>query len=256
MSIRVIIVDDEPLAREGMRGFLSEEPDIEIVAECSSGIEALEAIEAESPELVFLDIQMPELDGFGVLEALEPDETPAIIFITAHDEYALRAFDVFALDYLLKPLERSRFEQVLERARLQLSGDGLGDLRKRMVGLIEDLAGQRSTPLDRLVVKSRGRVHLLKVSEIDWIGADGNYARLHVGEDDHLVRDTMTALERRLDSGQFVRIHRSTIVNLDRIKEIQPWFKGELMVILTDGEQLPLSRKYRKVLQERLGQHL
>ncbi len=125
-----------------------------------------------------------------------------------------------------------------------------------MVGLIEDLAGQRSTPLDRLVVKSRGRVHLLKVSEIDWIGADGNYARLHVGEDDHLVRDTMTALERRLDSGQFVRIHRSTIVNLDRIKEIQPWFKGELMVILTDGEQLPLSRKYRKVLQERLGQHL
>lgn len=136
------------------------------------------------------------------------------------------------------------------------TGDGLGDLRKRMVGLIEDLAGQRSTPLDRLVVKSRGRVHLLKVSEIDWIGADGNYARLHVGEDDHLVRDTMTALERRLDSGQFVRIHRSTIVNLDRIKEIQPWFKGELMVILTDGEQLPLSRKYRKVLQERLGQHL
>ena len=256
MSIRVIIVDDEPLAREGIRGFLSEESNVEIVAECSSGIQALEAIEAESPDLVFLDIQMPELDGFGVLEALEPDETPAVIFITAHDEYALRAFDVFALDYLLKPLERSRFARAMERARLQLSGDGLGDLRKRLSGLIGDLEGQRSAPLDRLVVKSRGRVHLLKAAEIDWIEADGNYARLHVGEDDYLVRETMTGLERRLDVAQFVRIHRSTIVNLDQIKEIQPWFKGELMVILTDGEQLPLSRKYRKALQERLGQHL
>ena len=254
--MRVIIVDDEPLAREGIREFLGDEPDIEIVAECSSGIEALEAIEAESPDLVFLDVQMPELDGFGVLDALEPDETPAVIFITAHDKYALKAFDVFALDYLLKPLERSRFTAAVERARQQLSGDGLGDLRKRMLGLIADLEGKRTTPLDRLVVKSRGRVHLLKVSEIDWIEADGNYARLHVGDEDHLVRETMTALERRLDAGQFVRIHRSTIVNLDRIREIQPWFKGELMVILTGGEQLSLSRKYRKALQERLGQHL
>ena len=256
MTLRVIIVDDEPLAREGIRQFLSGEPDVEVVAECASGIEAVEAIGAESPQLVFLDIQMPELDGFGVLEALDGDEIPAVIFITAHDEYALKAFEVFALDYLLKPLELSRFKKAMERARQQLAGDGREDLRERMLGLLGDLADQRSAPLDRLVVKSRGRVHLLKVTEIDWIGADGNYARLHVGETEHLVRETMTALERRLDAGHFIRIHRSTIVNLDRIKEIQPWFKGELMVILKDGEQLALSRKYRKALEDRLGQHL
>ena len=256
MTITALIVDDEPLAREGLREFLSDEPDIEIVAECANGVEALEAISEHAPDLMFLDVQMPELDGFGVLEALEPEETPAVIFVTAHDDFALKAFDVYALDYLLKPVEHSRFRTAVERVRSQLSGDGPGGLRQRLLRLIQDLDDRRVKPLDRIVVKARGRARLLKTSEIDWIGADGNYACIHTGHEEHLVRETMTALEGRLDSSHFVRIHRSTIVNLDRIKEIQPWFKGELVVILAGGEELPLSRKYRKALQERLGQHL
>lgn len=255
MSIRTVIVDDEPLAREGLRGFLTDHPDVEIVGECGSGKEAVRAIEALRPDLVFLDIQMPELDGFGVLRELGPEKTPAVVFVTAHDEYAIDAFEVVALDYLLKPVERARFERSLERARAQLGAGGVEELRNRVLRLLDQL-GREDELLDRIVVKSRGRVSFVSVRDIRWIEAEGNYARLHVSDGDHLIRETMASLERRLDPKRFARVHRSAIVNLDRVREIQPWFKGDLMVILDTGEEVALSRKYRKKLRERLGQSL
>ena len=255
MTIRALIVDDEPLAREGIRTFLADQHDVEIIGECSSGDEAVATIRSMAPDLVFLDIQMPELDGFDVLRTLDLDETPAVVFITAHDEYAMEAFRVFALDYLLKPIEKSRFDVAIERVRRHLNVDGLTGLRERIFHLLRDL-DQREDYLDRIVVKSRGRVSLVSVRDIHWIEAAGNYARLHMDKDDHLVRETMSSLEQRLNPRHFARVHRSAIVNLDRIREIQPWFKGDLMVILESGQQVALSRKYRKILQGRLGQSL
>jgi two-component system, LytTR family, response regulator len=241
--IRTLIVDDEPLARERLRTLLQQESDIEIVGECADGRQAITAIGADAPDLVFLDIQMPVLDGFGVIQSLEDRPLPAVIFVTAYDQYALRAFEVHALDYLLKPFTAKRFQKALERARAELvrGENGKAGFEQRLINLLEDLNGEKKHP-KRLVVKSSGRVYFLKIDEIDWIEAEGNYVRLHVGANSHLLRETMKGMEAALDPDRFIRIHRSTIVNTERIRELQPLFHGEYAVILTDGTRLVASR--------------
>lgn len=248
-KIRTLIVDDEPLARERIRTLLKPVPDIRVVGECSDGRRAVKAIRRHKPDLVYLDVQMPEMDGFDVLEVLEPGEMPVIIFATAYDKYALRAFDVHALDYLLKPFDRERFETALARAREQIGKRRNGDINQRLLSLLAERAtGQK--PAQRLVIKSGGRITFLRAGEIDWVEAAGNYLRLHVGKEEHLLRETMGGLEGRLDPQKFLRIHRSTIVNLDRVKEMQPSFHGDYQVRLNDGTRLTLSRGYRDKLQE------
>jgi two-component system LytT family response regulator len=244
VNIRTLIVDDEPLARERVKRFLGEESDIEIVGEAADGREAVEKIRTLRPDLVFLDIQIPELDGFGVLEEVGASRLPAVIFITAYDQYALKAFDFHALDYLLKPYDRERFRRALERARAQIAAGKSSDLDERLRALLENFkSGQKH--LERLMIKSQGRVFFLRADEIDWIEAEGNYVRLHAGRDTHMLRETMNHLASRLDPEKFLRIHRSTLVNIERIKELQPMFSGDYTVVLRDGTQLTLSRTYR-----------
>ncbi len=262
MPIPTVIIDDEPLARERIQTLLADHPDFEVLAECSDGHQGIEAIKEQAPKLIFLDIQMPELDGFEMLEQLEPDELPCVVFCTAFDDYAMKAFEVHALDYLLKPVDKERFATTIDRVRQRLgstdgaSTDGVDDtLRRGLLELIDELPSRRKFR-DRLVVKSEGRVIFINASEIDWIEAAGNYARLHVGEDSHLIRETMIGLERKLDPDKFVRIHRSAIVNVHGIREMQPLFHGEYLVVLESGTQLTLSRGYRDNLQRILGDTL
>jgi two-component system LytT family response regulator len=254
-KIRTLIVDDEPLARSRVRELLSAQPDVEVLGECGNGREAVTAIRKRNPDLVFLDVQMPEVTGFEVLEALEPGSTPAVVFVTAFDEFAVRAFEVHALDYLLKPFDRDRFLTSLERARDAVRRRREGGLDQRLAGLLADL-GVRRRYLQRVLVKSGGRTVLLKTGEIDWIEAAGNYVRLHVGRERHLLRETMTALEEKLDPEQFVRVHRSTMVNLERVRELEPFFHGDYVLKLEDGTRLTLSRTYRERMEQRLGREL
>ncbi len=251
-KIRTLIVDDEPMARERVLSLLQQQSDIEIVGECADGAQALSAIQRLEPELVFLDIQIPVMDGFGVIRALAPHRIPMVVFTTAYDEYALRAFEVHALDYLLKPFDSPRFLRTLERARDRIERQRAGDLGKRLLAMVQDLKPEPSQPPDRLVVKTGGRIFFIRTDEIDWVDAAGNYVRLHVKGDAFLFRETMSAMEARLDANQFIRIHRSHIVNADRIKELQPG-SGDHAVILRSGVKLPLSRGYKDRLQERLG---
>lgn len=250
-KIRTLVVDDEPMARERVLSLLQQEQDVEIVGECRDGTQAIVAIQQHAPDLVFLDVQMPGCDGFGVIDAIGADRMPTVIFVTAYDEYALRAFQVHALDYLLKPFARDRFLETLKHARESLERRRAGDLGRRLLALVHDIKPE-PPKLDRLVVKSGGRVFFLRLDEIDWIEAAGNYVRLHMGEESHLFRETMNRMEGRLDSRRFVRIHRSRIVNTERIKELQPWFNGEYVVILRNGTRLTLSRGYRDKLQDQL----
>ncbi len=258
MSVRALIVDDEPLARQRLRTLLKGESDIELVGECADGQEAVAAIRELQPHLLFLDVQMPVLDGFGVLEALGSQQLPAVIFVTAYDSYAIRAFEVNALDYLLKPFDRDRFRKALERARSQIFKEKAPYTGEQLSVLLDNAQPGRTGRqfLDRLVIKSGGRVFFLRAEEIDWIEAAGNYLRLHVGSDMHLLRDTMNNLEARLHPDKFLRIHRSTMVNLERVKELQPWFHGDYKVILLDGTELTLSRSYRPKLKSLLGESL
>ena len=249
-KIRTLIVDDEPLARERIADLLDGDAEFEIVGECGDGLAAVAAIEAHKPDLLFLDVQMPELDGFGVLEAIE--EAPVIIFVTAYDQYALRAFEVHALDYLLKPFDRERFDKALQRAKRQIARERAGAVNQELVALLADLKS-RPKPLERLVIKAGGRVFFLRVDEIDWIEAAANYVKLHVGKESHLLRETINGLAAKLDPDKFLRIHRSIIVNLERVKELQPWFHGDYVVILQDGTQLTSSRNYREHLRKLLG---
>lgn len=246
MSIRTLIVDDEPLARDRVKRFLRDEDGIEIIGECGNGSDAVTAIKEKKPDLVFLDIQMPEKNGFDVISSLNPKSLPTIIFVTAYDQYALQAFDVHALDYLLKPFTRERIHRAVARAREQIDGRRFGNLDERLTSLIADLKGNEKKYLERLVVKTTGRVFFLKVDEIDWIEAAGNYVKLHVGRDTHMIRETMNGIETKLDPEKFLRIHRSTVVHIDRIKELHPMFSGDYAVILRDGTELALSRNYRE----------
>jgi len=257
-KIRTLIVDDEPLARRSLRLLLEKDPQIEILDECRNGREAVKAINSLSPDLLFLDIQMPEMDGFDVLARTGPEHIQAIIFVTAFDQYALKAFDVHALDYLLKPFDDERFAHALKRAKSQIEAREINRLSSRLLALLEERESERkvSIPqnnyLTRLMIKVSGRVVLLKVEEIDFIEAEGNYAKLNVGRKAHLLREKMHDLEARLDPAKFVRIHRSIIVNLDRIKEMHPHFNGDYIVVLEDGRQPRLSRTRREVLIHRL----
>ena len=252
MKIRTVIVDDEPLARERIRSLLEPEADVEIVAECGSGDEAIEALRATLADLVFLDVQILEPDGFAVLESLEPASTPVVVFVTAYDHYALQAFEVHAVDYLLKPFDEERFHKALDRARVAVAGRDGRAVNERLLSLLQDLKAPPGY-LERLVVKSAGRLFFLRTAEIDWIESAGNYVCLHAGGESHLLRETMSGIEARLDPARFVRIHRTAIVNLDEIKELQPLFHGEYEVALRDGTKLTLSRSYRDRLQELIG---
>ena len=245
MKIRTLIVDDEPLARERVKRFLRDERDIEVIGECGNGSDAIKTIHEKEPDLVFLDIQMPEKNGFDVIKSISGKHLPTIVFITAYDQYALQAFDVHALDYLLKPFNRERFHRAVSRAKEQIDGQKRGELDERLASLISSITPEKKY-LERLVVKSVGRVFFLKTQEIDWIEASGNYLKLHVGRDAHMIRETMNAVEAKLDPSQFMRIHRSNIVNVDRIKELHPMFSGDYSVILRDGTELALSRNYRE----------
>jgi two-component system, LytTR family, response regulator len=235
-TVRVLVVDDEPLARANLCVLLRKDPTIEIVGECTSGMEALAEIRDKRPALVFLDVQMPECDGFDVLELLGAAPPAALVFVTAYDRYALRAFEAGALDYLLKPFDNARFDRTLERA-------------KERIRLAKDAAGKQ----ERLVIKSAGQILFLRISEIDWIEAADYYACLHVGSATHLLRRSMSDLDRDLDPDIFCRIHRSAIVNLNRVRTLVLNEDGERDVLLENGTTLRSSRRYRKQLQARLG---
>lgn len=249
MKIRTLIVDDETLARERVKRLLRDEKDIAIIGECDNGKDAVKLITAELPDLVFLDIQMPEKNGFEVIRSLDVKAMPVIIFVTAYDQYALQAFDVHALDYLLKPIDRSRIHRAVNRAREILEHKSLGKIDERLASLIAGLKTDRKY-LERLVVKTSGRIFFLKVNEIDWIEAAGNYVKLHTANGAHMIRDTMNGLSSKLDPQKFLRIHRSAVVNIDGIKELYPMFSGDYMVKMRDGTELTLSRNYRESFLE------
>jgi two-component system, LytTR family, response regulator len=254
VRIRALIVDDEAPARSRIRQLLKNEAGFEIVADCSNGRQAVETIRRERPDLVFLDVQMPGLTGLEVCETLSADNValPLVIFVTAYDQYALKAFDVHAIDYLLKPFDRERFQKALGHVREQLTRLKVGASDPRLNALLEDLrAGAKKT--DRLVFKENGRVIFLQTQTIDWIEADGNYIRLHAGSESHYVRETLAGMEAQLPSDGFMRISRSLLVNLDRIKELQPLFYGDYVVILRDGSKLNMSRNYRDRLESILA---
>jgi two-component system LytT family response regulator len=249
MKTRTIVIDDEPLARDRLLKLLRAEPDIEVVGEAKNGREGVELIRRLKPALAFLDVQMPELDGFGVLGELKAEERPAVVFVTAFDKFALKAFEVHAVDYLLKPFDKERFQTALKRALDQLARSQPETMHDQLSALLQELRPV-APPSDRIAVKGDGRVVFVKVADLDWVEAADNYVSLHVGRDTHLLRETMTNLEQRLPREQFIRISRSTIVNMERIKELQPLFHGEYAVILRDGTKLTLSRSHRDKLQQ------
>jgi len=249
-TIRTVIIDDERLARQRIRRMLSELPGFEVTGEFESSEQGLIFLEESQADLLFLDVQMPGMDGFALLESLSPDRTPMVIFVTAYDEYALRAFEVHAFDYLLKPFDQARFEKTIERARKQLGGEDRNS--EKLIHLLNEFRQRNQEPA-RFAIKTPGRLFFVRQEDIDWMEAADNYVNLHVGAETHLIRETMNALEQRLDSHRFLRIHRSTIVNADRIKELRPWFHGEYVVLLKDGTELTLSRTYREKILSLLG---
>ena len=250
---RVVIVDDEPIAREGVRTQLLREPEVEIVAECGDGLEAVETIRELEPDLVFLDVQMPGMDGFEVVQTLGVDAMPAVVFVTAYDKYALKAFEVNAIDYLLKPFDAERFQKAFQRARLQIQRRTAETINQKLEALLESIR-PRERYLERLVVKSGGRIFFLAVNEIDWIDSADNYVSLHSGREAHLIRETLTSLESKLNPEEFLRIRHSVIVNVKRIKELHPLFKGEYEIVLQNGVKLTSSRRYRHKLDQLLGE--
>jgi two-component system, LytTR family, response regulator len=251
MKIRALIVDDEPLGRRGVLRFLKNDPDVEIVAQAGDGQSAVGAILGSNPDLVFLDIQMPEMDGFEVVRRVGPQKMPVTVFVTAYDRYAVRAFDANAIDYLLKPVGQARFERALARAKVRITESSKEDVAERIVATLEQIKRQ-DIYLDRLPVSENGRILFVKTKEIDWVEANGNYVRVHVGARTHEIRETLNSLERKLDPRDFLRIHRSTIVNVHLIKEIQPWFHGYHLVLLQNGQELRMSR-YQNEIAKRLG---
>lgn len=248
MKIRTIIVDDEAPARSRLRQLLKGEDDFELLEECANGKQAIPAIQKERPDLVFLDVQMPRLGGFEIVQALPPESRPLVVFVTAYDRYALQAFDVHAIDYLLKPFDRARFQKCLSHVREQFRRGDAGRVDSRLASFLAEMK-PGSRKLDRFAFKSDGRVIFARLEEIDWVEADGNYVHLHVSGTSHLLRETLGSLETQLPAEMFLRISRSTIVNLDRIKELQSLFYGDYAVILRDGTKLTLSRNYRERLE-------
>ena len=260
--LRCAIIDDELLAREGLRSMAQKDPDLHVIGECSNGMEAIQLISTKKPHLVFLDIQMPELDGFGVLSELKvsgqvarrdflPERFPYIIFVTAFDKYAVRAFDVHALDYLLKPVDEERFERAVARAKQMLRSES--QWMQNIQGLLQDVEAHQSRYLERLIVKEEGRIFFIITAEIDWIEAKGNYALIHIGKKSYLLRESMNGLENQLNPERFFRIHRSTIVNIEQIHELQSLFHGDCRIILQDGTKLLMSRRFRDKIKNHLS---
>lgn len=247
MPYRLLIVDDEPLGRERLRTLLARRADVTVAAEAKDGDEAVALLQNEAFDLVLLDVQMPYHNGFEVIRAVGVAQMPPVIFVTAFDAYALQAFEVHALDYLLKPFEPARLDEALDRAFALTTPRRGADLDDRLRQLLDDLEPEGRI-LSRLMVKTHQRIQFIRTEDIDWVEAAGNYVQLHVGTETHLLRQTMTALAQRLDPEQFLRIHRSTIVNLDRVRDVHTMFNGEYEVRLHDGTQLTLSRSYRKAL--------
>lgn len=246
MKIRVIIADDEPLARERIRVLLAREQDVEVVAECANGQETVAAVRAQAVDLLFLDVQMPGMDGFEALRAMSTERLPLVIFVTAFDEHAVKAFEVHALDYLLKPFKPQRFKDTVQRARQTLATAQGDAVSEKLLALL----GQRRPAqeyITRVTVKTGERVVVLKAEQIEYIEAAGNYVILHVGKENHVLRETLTALEQKLNPRQFLRISRSALVNADQIRELQPLFKGEHAVLLRNGKQLTMTRGIREV---------
>jgi two-component system LytT family response regulator len=259
--LRALIVDDERLARERLRELLADDADVHVIGECGNGDDAVTAIARDHPDLVLLDIQMPELDGFGVVRRVGVEKMPAVVFVTAHDEHAVAAFEVHAVDYVLKPVDPDRLAEAVRRAKRRIAsapGSGGGardddrDLRERLAALVAEVSAAvvpGQAPTGRLAIKGEGRVVFVRIADVDWVEAMDNYVRLHVGRDVHMMRETLSNLEARLAGTTFLRIHRSSIVNIDRIREVQPWFAGDYVVILNDGTKLTTGRRYRAAVQ-------
>ena len=255
-TIKAIIVDDEPIARQNLQALLKTDPEIEVIAVCNGGADAVKWIRKTPPDLLFLDIQMPEIDGFAVLRKINVSNIPAIVFVTAHDEYALAAFEAHALDYLLKPFSEERFSIAVERAKLQIRQRAAAELSRKLQSLLTEHGAEQSSTAEayvsRFLIKESSRVFFVKVEEIDWVEAADYYVNLHVGAKTHLLRETMSDLENKLDPSRFLRIHRSAIVNLHRVKEVQTRSGGEYVVAMKDGAQLKLSRSRRDQLESLL----
>lgn len=244
MRIKALIVDDEPLARDRIRELLKEHPEVEIIGEARNGQEAIASVTNHNPDLVFLDVQMPDLDGFSVLQNLKTDQLPLIIFVTAYDQHALRAFDVHAVDYLMKPFDRQRFAEAVEQAKVFMKGAKEPDTT-RILNMLQELrTGARH--LERFAVKNGETVFFVRAEDVDAIEAQGNYVRLNLAGSSHLLRDTLNNIEAQINPRMFVRIHRRTIVNIDRVKEVQTWARGEYRVVLSTGAHYTLSRSYRQ----------
>jgi two-component system LytT family response regulator len=247
-AVRALIVDDEPLARAHLRSLLRDRGDVDVVGECGDGRSAIDQIKRLTPDLVLLDIQMPELDGLEVIREVGPSQMPAVVFVTAYDEHALAAFEVHAFDYILKPVSRQRFTQAIDRV-VGLIRAETAPTERPLEALIDAMRAER-TALDRIAVKADGRVLFIRVNEIDWIEADDDLVRIHTGKSIHAHRSTLTHLEERLPASKFLRVHRSTLVNVDRIREIQPWFQGDWVLILNDGTRLHSGKSYRSKVRE------
>lgn len=248
MSLTTLIVDDEPLAREGLRALLARDPEVSAIREARDGREAVAAIRESVPDLVFLDVQMPEMDGFAVIRKIGAEHMPATVFVTAHDQYAIQAFEINALDYLLKPVIEERFVRALERAKAHIRANVAADSNRQIVGLLETIAAPRSY-VKRLAVRSAGKIVFVDLGEVDWIGAAENYVELHVGRASHLLHVTMNNLEKSLDPEIFLRVHRSIIVNVDRIKSLESGAHGEYVITLQDGARLQSGRTYSERLR-------
>jgi two-component system LytT family response regulator len=247
--VRAVIADDEPLARERIRTLLSRFTQVTVVGEARDGNETLEMIRGLRPSLVFLDVQMPEMDGFAVLEKLDSASAPAIIFVTAYDAFALRAFEVHAIDYLLKPFTRARFTRAMEHSLRRLGqANGSAGIEPGLLSLLESIRSERKAQ-GRIAIRSEQGVYFVRISEIDWLEAFGNYVKIHVGSQEHLLRDSLKCFEERLDPNRFLRVHRSAVVNLDSIERLEPWFHGEYSVFLRDGTKLTSSRTYSERLR-------
>jgi two-component system, LytTR family, response regulator len=258
--IRVVIADDERLARQKMRTLLESEPNISVIAECQDGRQTVSAINCFHPDLLLLDIQMPDLDGFQVLSEVPAREMPAVIFTSAYDQYAIRAFEAHALDYLLKPFDQERLHNAIQRARVELAKSENREITHKLLELLSNIkSGGADTAApdsqDRLVIKAKGRVIFLDLEEIDWVEAAANYVRLNVGKESYLLRETISRTAERLDPNEFIRIHRSTIVNVRKIKELIPVNSGEYIVVLKNGKELSCSRGYRALLQRIIERH-
>ena len=247
-EIRTIIVDDEPLARRGLRQMLAPHSDFKIIAEARNGVEAISTVRTLHPDLLFLDVQMPEPDGFGVLREIGPQQMPLVIFVTAYDEFAVRAFDAHALDYLVKPIQETRFVEAADRVRERIRSNEVMAMSEQLTALLEE---QNRALTQRIVVPTNSGELLLDATEIDWIEADDYYSAIHAGKRRHLIRESLSSLEQRLDASQFVRTHRSAIVNIDRVREIRNE-AAEMILVLRDGQRVPVSRRRREILKERL----